>query len=200
MFKWLPAMFASEGTRNNAREERTKANEGVYKEPSKATFDDPVFARKVDEIIDSLSMPVSRRVPDFTLLQPAVLRSSDKFRQMAYKKALTEFMQRYRQGWFSVCIISNVEEAFGVSRLDSYRLKAIHEKLQLIHCMHWREMDVEIIDAIPGLLNEMFRIIEELAYPGMDHEYEGEFTRTDDVEPTRNVYYIEGGDLKSRAS
>ena len=188
MWKWL----ALPGT----KKKEENHTEGVYKEPAKASFKDSEFVKKVDTLIDSLNMPVSSYVPDFTALEPSVMRTTDKWKQQAYKKALIDFLENYRKGWFSVCVVHAVADAFEVDYYDSYRLKEIHKKLGLIHCVHWKNMDPEIMEELPSLLNEFFRLIERLAYP---EEYrEGNTYEGESFYHNGNVYSIENGQLREK--
>lgn len=161
MFKWLslPGSFSK----------KKETSEGLRAEPKLVSLSDREYVKKLDAIVDSLNKPVSNLAPDFTLLEPAVLRSDDKWTQAEYKKILLDFLGCYRRGWFSVCIINDVAKVFNVSTLDSARLSSIHDQLKSIHCCHWKHLDPEIMKEIPGLLNEAFRIIEHIAY--YEHEY-----------------------------
>lgn len=194
MFKFLQLIGVK-------KEDEAKKSEGVYTEPLKPRSTDEKYLRDVDDLIDSLTPTIGTRIPDITMLRPPVLRTQDAWLATRYKNAIVKFLDAYRSGRFSVCVLTETEECFGLNYSDrTRRMNAIRDKLAIIHCMNFNKMDVAIIDEIIPMINEFFEGVERLAYPAEEDCYDGEFTRKPETWPEsgRHVFYIEGDRLKER--
>lgn len=85
--------------------------------------------------------------------------ATDPWVVFAQKKAIKAFLEkfktdRYSSGWFSICEVDTIMKVFGISmrRQDS----PAYEKLRLLHCVHFDEMDPVLYVQIPALMNEVF--------------------------------------------
>ncbi|UKS71940.1 hypothetical protein MOA67_gp074 [Klebsiella phage KpLz-2_45] len=78
---------------------------------------------------------------------------NDPFKEVGLRKLIMDFDTYAKQGWFSLCPVTNTCDLLGITR--SLKGDLAYEKLRAIHCADFKIMDILVIRQIPKLCNDI---------------------------------------------
>jgi len=123
-------------------------------------------SKEVSASVDSNYGYRERKAKDFTLktyrkkspveeiVFPEPENPDSPWQQQALANLVRKTHEMFEKGWFSVCIPSDAVEQFNVAQNGAARMA--YEKLRVLHCVHFDQMNPKLYAQIPALMTCMF--------------------------------------------